>query len=140
MTYLHFWKQDITKKLVTTNLDTLEYNTEHTPTGSSAGGTLMYISKDISYVLQRDLQKCSSRGLESIFTEITIPNKSSSLLGTIFKHPLVKPYKFNNEFLEPLLSKTKAKGKVTLLADDFNFNFIQPKQRHWRVSGTPLPQ
>lgn len=88
----------------------------------------MYISKDISYVLQRDLQKCSSRELESIFTEITIPNKSSSLLGTIFKHPLVKPYKFNNEFLEPLLSKIEAEDKATFLAGDFNFNFIKCNQ------------
>ena len=38
------------------------------------------------------------------------------------------PYKFNNEFLEPLLSKIKAEGKATLLARDFNSNFITYNQ------------
>ena len=37
----------------------------------------------------------------------------------------MKPYKFNNEFLEPLLSKIKAEGKATFLAGDFNFNLIK---------------
>ena len=32
----------------------------------------------------------------------------------------MKPYKFNKEFLEPLLSKIKAEGKDTFLAGDFN--------------------
>ena len=39
----------------------------------------------------------------------------------------MKPYKFNNEFLEPLLSKIKAEGKVTFLAGGFNFNLIKNK-------------
>ena len=63
-------------------------------------------------VLWRDLQIYSLKDLESIFIEITIPNKPSSLLGTIYKHPSMKPYKFNNEFLEPFLSKIKAKIKL----------------------------
>ena len=40
----------------------------------------------------------------------------------------MKPYKFNNEFLEPLLSKIKAEGKDTFLARDFNFNLIKYNQ------------
>ena len=32
----------------------------------------------------------------------------------------MKPYQFNKEFLEPLLSKIKAEGKGTFLAEDFN--------------------
>ena len=55
---------------VTTNLDILGYTFEHTPTKSSAGGTLMYISNDITYVLRNDLQIYSPKELESIFIEI----------------------------------------------------------------------
>ena len=40
----------------------------------------------------------------------------------------MKPYNFNNEFLEPLLSKIKAEGKGTFLAGDFNFNLIKYNQ------------
>ena len=115
------------KNLATINLDILGYNIEHTPTESSAGGTLMYISKDISYVL-RDLRICSPRELESMFIEITIPNKPSSLLSTIYKDTSMKPYKFNNEFLEPLLPKVKAEGKIIFLDRDFNFNLIKYNQ------------
>ena len=94
----------------------------------SAGVTLMYIFKDISYVLQRDLQIYSPKELEPIFIEITILNKPSSLLGTIYKHPSMKPYTLNNKFLEPLLSKIKAEDKITILVRDFNFNLIKYRQ------------
>ena len=88
----------------------------------------MYIFKDISYVLQRDLQIYSPKELEPIFIEITILNKPSSLLGTIYKHPSMKPYTLNNKFLEPLLSKIKAEDKITILVRDFNFNLIKYRQ------------
>ena len=52
----------------------------------------------------------------------------------------MKPYKFNNELLELLLLKIKAECKVTFSAGGFNLNFTQSKQRHCRVSGTPLLQ
>ena len=110
---------------VTMNLDIPIYTFEDTPIESSAGGTLIYISNDISYVLRNDFQIYSPKELESIFIEIIIPNKPSSILGTIYKHPSMKPYKFNNEFVEPFLSKIKAEGKVTFLAGDFNFNLIK---------------
>ena len=57
----------------------------------------------------------SPKELESIFIEFLFPNKLSSILGTIYKHPSMKPFKFNNKFLEPLLSKIKAEGKDTFL-------------------------
>ena len=110
---------------VTMNLDIPIYTFEDTPIESSAGGTLIYISNNISYVLRNDFQIYSPKELESIFIEIIIPNKPSSILGTIYKHPSMKPYKFNNEFVEPFLSKIKAEGKVTFLAGDFNFNLIK---------------
>ena len=70
---------------------------EHTPTESLSGGTLMNISE-----------------LKSIFIKIITPNKPSSIMGTIYKHPSMKPYKLknkflklNHKFLEPLQSKNQ---------------------------------
>ena len=40
----------------------------------------------------------------------------------------MKPHKFNNKFLEPLLSKIKAEGKDNFLAGDLNFNLIKYNQ------------
>ena len=78
---LHISKNRIPQKnLVTT------YNIEHTSTELSTTGTVMFISKDNSYILHKDLQIYSPKELESIFLEIIIPNKSSSLLGTNYKH------------------------------------------------------
>ena len=37
------------------NLQLSNYSIEHTPTESSAGGTLLYISKKLSYQLRNDL-------------------------------------------------------------------------------------
>ena len=68
---------------MTKNLDIPGYTFEHTPTESSAGGTLMYISNDISYVLQNDLQIYSPKVLESIFIEILIPNPAQYLAPSI---------------------------------------------------------
>ena len=97
---------------VTTNLDIPRYTFEHAPAESSAGGTLMYMSNDIAYVLRNDLQIYSPKEFESIFIKTLIPNKPSLILGTIYKHPSMKPYKFKNKFLEPLLSKIKAEVKA----------------------------
>ena len=88
----------------------------------------MYIPKDIFYVLRNDLQIYSPKELGSIVVEIITLNKPSSILGTIYKHPSMKPYKLNNEFLESLLSEFKAEGKATFLAGDFNFNVRKHNQ------------
>ena len=57
------------KNLETTNLNISGYNTEHTPTDASAGGTLMYISKNScinykktsKYTYQRNLSQLSPK-------------------------------------------------------------------------------
>ena len=84
---LHISKNRIPQKnLVTNSSDITTYNIEHTSTELSTTGTVMFISKDNSYILHKDLQIYSPKELESIFLEIIIPNKFSSLLGTNYKH------------------------------------------------------
>ena len=72
--------------LVTSSCDITTYDIEHTSTELSTTGTVMFTSKDNSYILQKDLQIYSPKELKLIFPEIIIPNKSSSLLGTNYKH------------------------------------------------------
>ena len=75
---LHISKNRIPQKnLVTNSSDITTYNIEHTSTELSTTGTVMFISKDNSYILHKDLQ---------IYSPKEIPNKFSSLLGTNYKH------------------------------------------------------
>ena len=52
------------------NLQLSNYSTEHTPTELSGGGTLLYISKRLSYQLRNDLRFCDPGKIESPFIEI----------------------------------------------------------------------
>ena len=53
----------------TTNIDLPGFNMEQTPTESSAGGTLIYISQSLSYKPRKDLQIYCPKELESTFIE-----------------------------------------------------------------------
>ena len=59
----------------TTNIDLPGFNMEQTPTESSAGGTLIYISQSLSYKPRKDLQIYCPKDLESTFIELLIPNR-----------------------------------------------------------------
>ena len=91
------------KNLLTTNIELPGYSIEKTPSESSAGGSLIYISQNLSYKRQTDLQICCSKELKSVYIEVIIRNKQSCILGTIYKHPSMKHFKFNNEYMEVLL-------------------------------------
>ena len=78
---------------------------EQTPTESSAGGTLIYISQSLSYKPRKDFQIYCPKELESTIIELLIPNRQSQLIGVVYKHPSMKHYKFNNDFMNTLLKK-----------------------------------
>ena len=112
----------ITKSnLPTSNIHTPGYNIEQTPTESSAGGTLIYISQKLSYKNRPDLQIYNPKHLESTFIEILLPYKSNFIIGTVYKHPPMKPYSFNTSFSQ-LLQKIKRENKKTIITSDFNLN------------------
>ena len=83
------------------------FNMEQTPTEPSAGGTLIYISQNLSYKLRKDLQIYCPKELESTFIELLISNRQSHLIGVFYKHPSMKHYKFNNNFMNTLLEKLR---------------------------------
>ena len=49
------------------NINLQNYNIQHTTTESNKGGSLLYISTDLSYKTQNDLKMYKSKELESIF-------------------------------------------------------------------------
>ena len=89
----------------TSNIDLPGFNMEQTPTESSAGGTLIYISQSLSYKPRKDFQIYCPKELESTIIELLIPNRQSHLIGVVYKHPSMKHYKFNNDFMNTLLKK-----------------------------------
>ena len=61
---------------VTQNIELSNYPFEHTPTASSAGGTLLYIANHLSYKTRIYLDIFQKFELESTFVEIINPKKS----------------------------------------------------------------
>ena len=99
------------------------YNIEQTPTESSASGTLIYISQKLSYKNRLDLQIYHPKHLESTFIEILLPDKYNFIIGTVYKHPPMKPYSYNTSFSQ-LLQKIKRENKKTIITGDFNLNLL----------------
>ena len=62
------------------------YSIEQTPTETSAGGTLLYISRRLSYQLRNDLKLYDSGKIEPIFIEIFCSKLTNVIVGYIHKH------------------------------------------------------
>ena len=71
-------------------------NIQHTPTESNKGGSLLYISTDLSYKTRNDLKMYKSKELESIFIEIINKKGKYTIVGCIYKHSKVAIDEFNN--------------------------------------------
>ena len=65
------------KHLQTTNIDLPGLKMELTPTESSAGGTLIFISQSLSYKPRKDLHIYCPKELEATFIKLLIPNRQS---------------------------------------------------------------
>ena len=103
------------------------YSVEQTPTESSAGGTLLYISNRYAYIPRLDLANMmyASRELESVFVEISFSQKSNFIVGCIYKHPGMSVNLFNSEFLSPLLQRVSRENKTLILLGDFNIDLMK---------------
>ena len=84
------------------NLQLNNYSIEHTPTESSAGGTLCYINKRLSYQLRNDLRLYDPGKIESTFIEIIFSKSTNVILGCIYKHPTLPINDFTNDFISSL--------------------------------------
>ena len=54
-----------------------------------------------------------------------VPNKQSYILGTIYKHPSMKHFKFNTEYIEELLRVITHENKNYILTGDFNLDLLK---------------
>ena len=71
---------------------------EFTPTESLAGSTLLYIANHLSYKSRNDLNIYKKYKLESIFIEVINPQKSNTIIGSIYRHPSMDLDDFNENF------------------------------------------
>ena len=101
------------------NLQLNNYLTEHNPTESSAGETLLYKNKRLSCQLRNDLRLYDPGKIESTFIEIIYSKSTNVIVGCISKHPTLTITDFKNNFISPLLLKLQKESskRVFLLGD-----------------------
>ena len=104
------------------------YSHESCPTESAAGGTLLYISNNLSYKPRNDLCIYKSTELESTFIEILNPKKTNVSVDCIYRHPHRDFHEFNGYYINNLWDKLSKENKTVFLLGDFGidlFNYDQ---------------
>ena len=98
-----------------------------TPTELECGGTMIYVSDNLTSKPRKDLDSLfyKSKELESSFIEIVCPNKKNIIIGCIYKHPHMDTGDFNTNFLQPLLEKISAENKINFILGDFNIDLLK---------------
>ena len=104
------------------------YSHESCPTESAAGGTLLYISNNLSYKPRNDLCIYKSTELESTFIEILAPKKTRVIVGCIYRHPHMDLNEFNDYYINNLLDKLSKENKTVFLLGDFNIDLLNYDQ------------
>ena len=103
---LQLLKQESGKIFLTSNLSLNNYSLELTPTETSAGGTLLYITNHLSYKPHNDLNIYTKSELESTFIEVINPQKSNIIIGSLYRHPSIDLDGFNKIFLNIFLRRS----------------------------------
>ena len=109
------------------NYSLLNYSVIQTPSDSSAGGSLLYVSDRLNFKPRNDLSSLmnKSRQLETTFIEIIYGRKKNILVGCICKRPKMSIDGFNNKHLYPVLCKAHTEKKTLLILGNFNINLLQ---------------
>ena len=111
------------KTSLTSNIDLNNYSFKTTPTESTAGGTMLYVSNRLSYKPGTDLNMYKKNQLESTFIEIINSKKSNIVVGCVYKHPNMDVLDFNS-LINQLLDKISKGQKQIFLLGDFNINLL----------------
>ena len=115
----------ITKQVpLLNNLNLNNYSFEFTPTETSVGGTLLYITNQLSYKCCNDLNIYKKNELESTFIKIVNPRKLNIIVGVIYRHPSMDLADFNCKYLNKLLENVSKEQKSIFLLGDFNVNLL----------------
>ena len=110
------------------NINLKNYDLEFTPTESSAGGTLVYVANHLAYKPRTDFQIYKKYDFESSFIEIINPKKSNIIIICIYRHPNMDLNEFNNDYLNPLLTKLSEERKTVFLLGDYNVDLSKYEQ------------
>ena len=94
------------------------------PTAAKKGGVLIYVKNGIDFKPRPDLNIYKDKELESFFIEVINPNNTKAIVGNIYRHPLMEPSEFTNDYLSPMVDKLSAENKIVYLAGDWNFNLL----------------
>ena len=104
------------------------YSHESCSTESATGGTLLYISSNLTYKLRNDLFIYKSTEIESTFIEILSPKKTIVIVGCIYGHPHMDLNEFNDYYINNLLDKLSKENKTVFLLGDFNIDLLNYDQ------------
>ena len=104
------------------------YSHESCPTESASGGTLLYISNNLSYKPRNDLCIYKSTELESTFIEILSQKKTNVIVCCIYRHPHMSLNEFNDYYINNLLDKLSKENKTVFLLGDFNIDLLNYDQ------------
>ena len=97
-----------------------------TPTESSKGGVLLYVSDSLKFKERPKLSIYESKHVESIFIEVKNDRSKNHIVGVIYRHPSSNETKFNDVLMRNLLLKlNNEKNKNIFIAGDFNFDLIK---------------
>ena len=115
-----------TGKKALNNVEIERNVTEHTTTGASCSGALLYIKEGIIYKVRKKLKTTKSKELESVFIEIQNNHKQKNVIvGCIYRHPSMDPAEFNDLYLQKLLDTLAFENKDIFLMGDLDINILQ---------------
>jgi hypothetical protein len=96
------------------------------------GGVGIYVKHDLKFTHLPQISTFVDRILESILIELTLPNNTKSIIGSVYrpgtKHPL---YTINDQFTQfcelfsQLCNELTASDSTNFIAGDFNLDVLQ---------------
>ena len=105
-------------------IDIPGYDYEFTATEGEKGGTLVYISQDLTYKNRSDLNISQVKQLELTFIEAMNEKRKNTIVGYIYKHPNMPITEFISDSLKPLLTKISLQKKEVILLGDYHINLL----------------
>ena len=114
-----------TKPKIDINLN--GYKCYHVDTDAEKGGSLIYVSENISSKERTDLELLlyKSEVLESTFIEISNKHKKNIIIGCIYRHPSMDLKEFNDDYLIPFMESFNKEDKKKYLIGDFNVDLLK---------------
>ena len=109
--YSHQWNKNSQRQNSSKQLKLINYSHQFRATESPAGGTLLHIQNHFSYKPRNYLFIYKATEVESSFIKISNPERSSLIIGYIYRHPNMDLDEFNDNYLSILLDNLSNENK-----------------------------